>query len=365
MEESKNIEEEYEGINEEGVIITVLGMSDLGKVGKRITIGEALMEQLPKDAKLEAYSREKGEIISPEGDNAFAAAARLAFQMEKDFVFNPNDIWLLISQGFGHYININSDNLKEKIVDFEGKMEIEVERNDFVKGSDANDWETAFPMFGEKVKEYIGEELYTSIVADFSNTTPTQRAASEIVLLYTMKKFFNYVLTTRCGIPRFKIEGTLEDWEKIKSKVQYLRKFGMEEWLECVTEILNKIIDSMQGNVDKDFWNSFYKWKGSMGSGSPTVSGWILNFYPYLFRTYNGQLYINESARITWQTPKQVYDGAFPFGMCSAPFLWKYLGLNFNMKFIAGFAAIQQQGTYLRPCQGWAVMEEGQETPNL
>ena len=90
-------------------------------------------------------------------------------------------------------------------------MNIEVERNDFVKGSLGNDWESTFPMFGEKVKEYIGDELHSVLLPDFSTTTPISKAASHIVLLYSMKKYFNYVLMTFCGIKGFLVEGTVGD----------------------------------------------------------------------------------------------------------------------------------------------------------
>ena len=135
-------------------------------------------------------------------------------------------------------------------------------------------------------------------------------------------------------------------------------KYGQEEWLGRVTEILQKIIESLTGETDIKFWNCFYKWESAQGSGGPIVSGWIVNLFPYLFSTYSG-LYRNEASLLPWDKPKEVADGCFPFGVCAAPFLWKYMASLFHMKFMAGFIAISQKRSYIVPSIGWAVMEKG------
>lgn len=62
-----------------------------------------------------------------------------------------------------------------------------------------------------------------------------------------------------------------------------LNKFDLEWWTKNLLEIIDKIIDSYEGNVDKKFWKCIFKYYSGGGSGvNPSVDGWIINFIPYL-----------------------------------------------------------------------------------
>ena len=292
-------------------------------------------------------NKENTKYIRIYGKNMFASAAREAFARETDFAFNPDDIWLLISQGFGHYVNKHSEDLRDKIVDFQGKKQIQI----FIGESpNREDWEKIFPIFSKKIEENIGEELHSALMSNFSTTGPIQKIASEITLMYAMKSYFSYSVCTACGIQGFLIEGTLSDWEMIKEKVCFLKKYGKEKWLSCVEEIIKKIIKQLKGEeVDKEFWNNFYKYKGGMGSGgTPTVTGWIVNFFPYL----DGNVK-NTQSEIPWNIKKTIRDDTYSFGICTCPFK---LDGN-DMRFLAGFVGAEQRGKYIRPVQGWLLLD--------
>ena len=53
--------------------------------------------------------------------------------------------------------------------------------------------------------------------------------------------------------------GTLEDWKKLYEGAMNLSEYGFDWWLTSIGECLLKIIDSYEGNVDKDFWKYIYK----------------------------------------------------------------------------------------------------------
>ena len=53
--------------------------------------------------------------------------------------------------GLAHHVDQNADDLRDKFVDFEGKKELVVIRDDFVKGSPDNDWEGVMPEFAEQI----------------------------------------------------------------------------------------------------------------------------------------------------------------------------------------------------------------------
>lgn len=100
----------------------------------------------------------------------------------------------------------------------------------------------------------------------------------------SMKNYFEFCARTLCGIPRVKLTGTLEDWKQIKEKVIKLGQYDLEWWTEILVPILDKFIESYEGKVNKVFWNCIYKVvPPGEGSGAvTTVTGWILNFFPYI-----------------------------------------------------------------------------------
>ena len=104
-----------------------------------------------------------------------------------------------------------------------------MERYDYY-GNPDNDWETVFPKFSEKIQEYIGDDLHGLLISDFSTTTPIEKAASEITLMYTMQKYFNFSNFFECGFPSIRLEGTMKDWEILITKTQQLAKFDLEWW---------------------------------------------------------------------------------------------------------------------------------------
>lgn len=54
------------------------------------------------------------------------------------------------------HINLNAEELRSQFVSFPGKKYIEVRRDNFVKGSRANDWPGAFNEFSDKIATFIG-----------------------------------------------------------------------------------------------------------------------------------------------------------------------------------------------------------------
>ena len=76
----------------------------------------------------------------------------------------------------------------------------------------------------------------------------------------------------------------------------------------CVEEIIEKIIKQLKGEeVDKEFWNNFYKYENM--SGGPHVTGWIVNFFPYLGG--HGELVENKQSEIPCNLKKEIKDGEF------------------------------------------------------
>jgi hypothetical protein len=287
----------------------------------------------------------------------FVQAAHLAFEDHVELSLSPDDVWLCIAQAFAHHVDTHAEEMRDRFVKHAGKAEIVVIRNEFVKGSPDNDWQGVFGEFSDAIAKHIGKQR-DLVVANFSTTGPVERAASEVVLMSAMQQYFKYIVETRCGIPRITLLGTPDDWRSIRHRAAVLAEYGLESWVRELTPILDQLCEAAAGRPDRAMWQSFYKFKS--GSGGDRVTGWINVLFPYLRRQGGRELEPNPSVQ-SWRDGYGPEPSAFPSGLSTAPFIWKYVGTEFPMEFVAGFVAVSQDPETLgvRPAIGWAVRDAG------
>lgn len=208
-----------------------------------------------------------------------------AYQNHYPLTISPDIAWLLICQGFANHINQNPEKFRSQLVGFEGKKTLTVERKiSVLTNLKTFDWETVFPEFANQIAEFTGKELIGNLAADFSTTTPTTLVASQITIMESVREFFNYkVMFTGCGISEVTVEGTVKDWEKILKRLDYLDKYDLKWWTSELKPVIQKIIDTKKGKVDKQFWMNMVKYHKLGVYGSlEGIDGWLLKFYPYL-----------------------------------------------------------------------------------
>ena len=123
----------------------------------------------------------------------------------------------------------------------------------------------------------------------------------------SVKEFFEFRSSTFCGIPAVEMKGTKADWLNLKTKFVALKetlqniseKVGLntspsdynysyydEEtptWWEKVEIILDKLIDTYNGNPDSDWWARIIN-ESKYGSGSPTFTGKIIYHFSSVYR---------------------------------------------------------------------------------
>jgi len=105
-----------------------------------------------------------------------------------------------------------AEKFRTKLVNFEGKKTLTVNRADFVKGNPKNDWPQVFEDFTKQIQSHIGKENVDSFIPDFSTTDPLSKTVHHMSLMNATQHFFSYKCRTDCGISKVKLEGTLEDW---------------------------------------------------------------------------------------------------------------------------------------------------------
>ena len=320
----------------------------------------------------EACSRYHGRLVVGSGAHPFLAAIHNAFMDHRPLCLSPDMVWLLLCQGAANHVNAHAEQLRPRFVRHQGKAQIVIRRDDFVKGSPENPWAEVIDAFAAQVAEHVGP-THDLFLPRFSTTGPTERAAALVVLLDAMQSYFDYVLMTLCGIPAITLEGTAEDWQVLAERAGGFAPLGLEWWLEPLAPILGQFAAAARGQVDVGFWQSLYRYNSY--SGGASVTGWVAGLFPYLKDDSGRATVPNRWLREGGEGLERLLAGAeergfgqdgpalgnFPSGLARAPFRWEFLHQACDMELLGGFVGVSQdaQTLSLRPEIGWAVRETG------
>ena len=89
----------------------------------------------PPSLPVEACTRYHGRLLADVSFHPVVAAVDRAFMDHRPLCLSPDTIWLMIIQGVANHINAHAEELRPRIVSHQGKVTIQVRRDDFVKGS--------------------------------------------------------------------------------------------------------------------------------------------------------------------------------------------------------------------------------------
>lgn len=231
-----------------------------------------------------AKSKLPDELVSF-GYHSFFDGMYQAYADHRPFVLSPDMIWLLISQGFARHVNASPEELRHHFVDFSGKLSLVLSTNEITLDNPNSPWEKVFPAFTEQIAGHTGNELINLLSSDFSTTTSVEKIASEITIMEAMKTYFEYkVFYVVCGIPEITLQGTVEDWQKIRDKTKLLGKYDLTWWTSELDPILEEFVKAAQGKINKKFWKEIFKYHSKdIPCGGPVtiIDGWIVKFFPY------------------------------------------------------------------------------------
>jgi hypothetical protein len=336
---------------------------------------------------LEACSRGVDQLVVGIDHHPLMAALHLAYAQHRPLSLSPDMIWLLICQGVAHHINADAERLRSRLVLHEGRPALTVRRDDFVPGSADNPWPEVFAAFSAQIREHFGP-THDRFTAGFSTSGPTERAASDIVLLDALQRFFHfYLVTIICGIPEITLEGTVDDWQTVLDRVEAFADLDLEWWLTRLRPVLREFAAAARGDVDRTFWRSIYRIYHPDEPCSPdSATGWCTVFFPYLNDSDGNatepnpwlagdpdlealiapRVEIRPSRLLFQQDPRVrhgLYEGQLPTGISTAPFVWEVrmsegtLLSRYDMEFLGGFVGITEDSRTLclRPEIGWAV----------
>ena len=284
------------------------------------------------------------------------AAVYQAYSSHYPLVLSPDVVWLTIAQGVAHHMAIHGEQLRNRFVGHQGKLELTFECDGWVVGTPENPWAEAFESWSSQIRDHVGSELHEALVCDFTTTTAVERAASHVVMMDIFEKYFRYTLMAVCGIPEITLRGATKDWERLADKVDALARFDMPWWLEHLRPIINQFVRASKGDVDLDHWRNICKLQEEYGGH--IINGWVAKLFPYLRVCYSGPC---SRRNPVFDTREGFMTFAAPSGLSQVPFVWRdpKNGTERMMEAIAGLVGVvqDQDSLALEPIAGWAVRQ--------
>jgi hypothetical protein len=307
-------------------------------------------------------------------------AVGTAFGSHYPLSLSPDAIWLVIAQGFSHHLSENAEAFRDRLVRHQGRQKL----TESVLDLSLQSFQNAVAGFSGQIREATDPVLHETLICDFSTTTPTIRTASEVVLMDTYSSYFEYEMQCICGIPQITIEGSVEDWERIRSRVEVLETFDLGWWVSRLRPILDEFIQAVSGRPNREFWQAIYKPRSAYAS--TVVTGWIADLFPYLNDAPNRlRNPILQSPRDAWSVPvpqgvetrrgrfdsdgdRGIPTESFPSGLSSVPVVVTFPNRpELDLDLVAGFMAIEQSRNdlSLAPVISWSVNKQRPATPIL
>jgi len=311
--------------------------------------------------------------------NPLIDAVGIAFSQHRPLTLSPDCIWLVIEQGFAHHVIENAETLRHRLVRHDGSREITSNISELSLAA----FEGAIADISAQIREASDPVLHETLICDFSTTTPAIRTASEIALMDCYSSYFTYAMNCVCGIPKITVTGSVEDWQRIRERVEVLETYRLRWWVRRLRPILDEFIRTVEGAPNLQFWQAIYKPKEAYAT--TTVTGWIADLFPYLGNSPRRRRnHVFKYEREDWAIPVEhgvnsVVFGepgagrgagidSFPFGLASVPV--KLLLRNEakgSFDLVGGFLAVEQnaKSLSLSPLIGWSVAERAPATPVL
>lgn len=225
------------------------------------------------------YSPGGGKDVVMTYGNPFVNAVQSAYNRHINLRLRPDDLWLVIAQGVMEHVLSRSEELRSMFVGHQGKKKISVE---------GISWEDCIEGLFEGVRSdnRCSEFFRAMRPGGFTTTTTEDVFVGKVVVVSSMKKYYDFQVTLQCGIPGLLLEGTLEDWKAVLERVDILdgiKQLGLGWWLQKVRRVCLEFLAAYEGKPDVDFWGRIITIEHVWGSGGESnIDGWITWLFPYV-----------------------------------------------------------------------------------
>lgn len=233
------------------------------------------------------------------------------------------------------------------------KITIKVRDDSLILGKNTP-WTNAIASIGENLQELIPNSLANEMLPNFSTSSSSTKTASIVALMSSAQKFYDYVVETRCGIPRVILAGNPEDYAQLLKNVTLLStKFNshMGSYFKEIIPILKKLhAEMLTTEINQYFWQDIYKYRNQ--SGGPIFDGWLSKFVRFT-KHYSPNV---EAPLERTDMRRPIDSSSATSSIASAPFIWDYYGTEYRMLFVGGILHVGEFQGGLMPCLSYAVL---------
>ena len=235
-----------------------------------------------------AYSFADEKLSNAREDVFFYSLVR-AYAEHRPFVLSPDMMWQLIGFEFSEYVNNHSEEMRSLLVAHEGLKDLKIMTDEDILDDKNANWSDLFDKFSAAIAENTKGDIAQLMTSDFSTTGQTERIASQITLMESLKSYFHYIaVRLSCGIPYIILKGTPADWRKMAEKVQGLEKYNMGWWTKELKPIIAELVKTAEGNPSSKFWKDIVMQDrpdrlrgGGCSMEKPTeLDGWMVKLFP-------------------------------------------------------------------------------------
>ncbi len=343
-------------------------------VGKNIVSHQSLVKgthMYKKEAagEIVADSACESNYYEAEFGNGFVGAIFDSYCKHHNLVLRPDDVWLAIMTQFSLYVNCHAEELRGHFVAHEGKIAIEA----YGDGSLYNaDWPRMMNDLTLKCTEYLKDpEIRGWILPNFSTTRDKDVTIHSIVMMSALQSYFTWRCYLECGIPRLTLLGEIEDWQKIRDRVDRLDRYDladkeMSQWKALLIPVLDEFVAAFKDpeNANLDFWKRICHYIPG-GSGPSYISGWVT-----VFCIFGAKGWIRDTSPHRFP-PGTLWPwretGQVPTGMVSVPVEINDNGTELAAKMFAGHLAYTSPSeNTVQPSPEWtlALIDEGNVAEN-
>lgn len=252
-------------------------------------------------------------------------AMHQAFAAHVPLSLRPDTLWYFIAHEVAEYVRQNPDTCASLFTDTpESKQTITV-RDDSLRYDGPSDWQRSINLVRDPLAAKVSDHTMGLFLPRFTTSTSEDETALLVALMDA--------------------DGLAREFA------------GLSGYFTDLLPVLQTIAETSAGSPpDEDFWRSIYKYGG--GSGGPFVTGWMTAFFAFI-QTNTGPTIKDKfdwagATRSGWGGYR---TNKFPSHVTKVPFVWDYLGTNYEMALVAGVTGVDFEEEFLSPRLGFAVIE--------
>ncbi|KAH6915753.1 hypothetical protein BKA70DRAFT_1556345 [Coprinopsis sp. MPI-PUGE-AT-0042] len=301
-------------------------------------------------------------------NNGFIDTIVKAYNQHHHLVLRPDDVWIAILGQFNFYVNAHAEELRDRFVAHEGKKKLVVTA--LGNRHSVNFGDLARQMTELIDQNVVDKELKEWILPNFSTTRHNDTVVSSVLMMATLKAYFDYGMMLSCGIPSVTLEGERSDWVNLLNRIEKLDSFGNEPkaWAGLLRPILSRFVSTFDGSPDLDFWSKICHYS-SGGSGPSYLCGWLTAFAvwsregkwqgPSLTGEKEDECYLPEDMyylKLDDAEYAMMNAGNVPAGYCELDVDLNDNGEKFDCMMVAGHMARLtggEKGDTLSPLPAW------------